>query len=182
MLVWDNHCRPANRVCILRTFMLENFAKSISDSSLTQWIQTEYWLWPVLEITHFFGLTLLIGGLIIIDLRMLGFFRNINLQSTHKLIPFVMMGFSLNLATGVLFFYGDPMRYAINIGFQLKMILIIIAGLNAAGYHISINNLEQSAGTNDSSALLPRLIASISLSSWFGVLLLGRLIPYVGTG
>ena len=182
MLAWRNRCRPPHRIYILRTFMLENFAKSISDSSLTEWIQTEYWLWPVLEIAHFLGLTLLLGGLIIIDLRMLGFFRNINLQATHKIIPIVIMGFSLNLVTGVLFFYGDPMRYSVNIGFQIKMVLILIAGLNATAYHLKSNDLFQNAELRGSPDYRSRLIASISLSSWCGVLLLGRLIPYVGTG
>ena len=182
MLAWGNHCRPAHRIYILRTFMLEHLAKLISNSSLTEWIQTEYWLWPILEIAHFLGLTLLLGGLIIIDLRMLGFFRNINLQATHKIIPIVIMGFSLNLVTGVLFFYGDPMRYSVNIGFQIKMVLILIAGLNAAVYHLKSRDLLRSAEPNGSPDYRARLVASISLSSWCGVLLLGRLIPYVGTG
>ena len=182
MLAWGNHCRPAHRIYILRTFMLEHLAKLISKSSLTEWIQTEYWLWPVLEIAHFLGLTLLIGGLIIIDLRMLGFFQNINLQATHRIIPIVIMGFSLNLVTGVLFFCGDPMRYSVNIGFQIKMVLILIAGLNAAVYHLKSKDLLRSAKPSSSQDYRMRLVASISLSSWCGVLLLGRLIPYVGTG
>ena len=99
--------------------MLISFAESIVDSMLTQWIQSTYWLWPVLEITHFIGLTLLLGGLIVIDLRMAGFFRAIDPAATHKLLPAVILGFTLNLITGILFFYGDPMRYSINIGFQI---------------------------------------------------------------
>ena len=91
-------------------------------SQLSQWIQATYWLWPVLEIIHFFGLTLLMGGLIIVDLRMIGFFPTINLQGVKKLLPFVIFGFFLNLITGILFVYGDPSRYAINIGFQIKLI------------------------------------------------------------
>ena len=162
--------------------MLISFAESIVDSMLTQWIQSTYWLWPVLEITHFIGLTLLLGGLIVIDLRMAGFFRAIDPAATHKLLPAVILGFTLNLITGILFFYGDPMRYSINIGFQIKMVLVIIAGLNAAVYHFIVDPILQTMDRNLASPAIAKLVALTSLGARTGVLLLGRLIPYVGTG
>jgi hypothetical protein len=162
--------------------MFEYFAEAIIDSALTQWIQATYWLWPVMEITHFIGLTLLLGGLIVIDLRMAGFFRSIDPAATHKLLPAVILGFSLNLITGILFFYGDPMRYSINIGFQLKMLLVLLAGINAAMYHWKVDPILQTMDRNAASPPIAKVVAYTSLLSWTGVLLLGRLIPYVGTG
>ncbi|NKB33972.1 MAG: hypothetical protein GKR91_12825 [Pseudomonadales bacterium] len=162
--------------------MLVSFAESIVDSSLTQWIQATYWLWPVMEITHFIGLTLLLGGLIIIDLRMAGFLRAIDPAATHKLLPAVALGFTLNLVTGILFFYGDPMRYSINIGFQFKMVLVLIAGINAALYHWKVDPLLGTMDRSLASPTIAKVVAFTSLGTWTGVLLLGRLIPYVGTG
>ena len=162
--------------------MLEYFAEAIIDSPLTQWIQATYWLWPVMEITHFIGLTLLLGGLIVIDLRMAGFIRSIDPATTHKLLPAVIFGFSLNLITGVLFFYGDPMRYSINIGFQIKMVLVMIAGINAGLYHWKVDPILQTMDRTAPSPPIAKAVAYTSLLSWTGVLLLGRLIPYVGTG
>ena len=126
--------------------MIETLTNEIMASQLSQWIQATYWLWPVLEITHFFGLTLLMGGLIIVDLRMIGFFPTISLQEVKKLLPFVIFGFLLNLITGVLFIFGDPSRYAINIGFQIKLILILLAGCNAAIYHFRVESYVQDLG------------------------------------
>ena len=163
--------------------MIETLTNEIMASQLSQWIQATYWLWPVLEIIHFFGLTLLMGGLIIVDLRMIGFFPMINLQGVKKLLPFVIFGFLLNLITGILFVYGDPSRYAINIGFQIKLILILLAGCNAAIYHFRVEGYALDLGS--SSIRLPltiKLVGLTSLGLWTGVLLLGRLIPYVGTG
>ena len=152
-------------------------------SQLSQWIQATYWLWPVLEIIHFFGLTLLMGGLIIVDLRMIGFFPTINLQGVKKLLPFVIFGFLLNLITGILFVYGDPSRYAINIGFQIKLILILLAGCNAAIYHLRVESYVQDLESSSRRPPLTiKLVGLTSLSLWTAVLLLGRLIPYVGTG
>ena len=163
--------------------MLETLTEEIMASQLSQWVQATYWLWPVLEIFHFFGLTLLMGGLILVDLRMMGFFSAISLQGIKKLLPLVILGFLMNLVTGIFFIYGDPSRYAINIGFQIKMVLVFLAGCNAGIYHFKIETylLDLDSSTRRT-PLAVKLIGFTSLSLWTGVLLLGRLIPYVGTG
>ena len=157
-------------------------ANLAADSALNQWIAETYWLWPVMEIAHFIGLSLLLGGLIIIDLRMAGHIRAVSPATTHKLLPFVIAGFTLNLITGILFFYGDPGRYSINIGFQIKMVLVMIAGLNALFYHWKVAPIMETADASLPSPALAKCAAYMSLGLWSGVLIAGRLIPYVGTG
>jgi len=162
--------------------MLESFALSIVDGPLNQWIQATYWLWPVLEIIHFIGLSLLLGGLIVIDLRMAGHFKELSPAATHKLLPIVFLGFGLNLGTGILFFYGDPLRYSVNIGFQIKMVLILVAGLNALLYYWKVRPVMHSWIATVNAPPIAKFVAYTSLATWTGVLLCGRLIPYVGTG
>lgn len=162
--------------------MIEALTEEMMASNLTQWIQATYWLWPILEIFHFFGLTLLMGGLIIVDLRMIGFFSDIGLEEVKKLLPLVIFGFLVNLITGVLFLFGDPSRYSINIGFQIKMILVSLAGCNAAIYHLKVEPLFSNLNLTDRLPLVIKITGFTSLTLWTGVLLLGRLIPYVGTG
>ncbi|MFL2872498.1 MAG: hypothetical protein ACJZ8M_04110 [Pseudohongiellaceae bacterium] len=162
--------------------MIEALTEEMMASNLTQWIQATYWLWPILEIFHFFGLTLLMGGLIIVDLRMIGFLSYIGLEEVKKLLPLVIFGFLVNLITGVLFLFGDPSRYSINIGFQIKMILVLLAGCNAAIYHLKVEPLFSNLNLTDRLPLAIKITGFTSLTLWAGVLLLGRLIPYVGTG
>ena len=162
--------------------MIEALTEEMMASNLTQWIQATYWLWPILEIFHFFGLTLLMGGLIIVDLRMIGFLSYIGLEEVKKLLPLVIFGFLVNLITGVLFLFGDPSRYSINIGFQIKMILVLLAGCNAAIYHLKVEPLFSNLNLTDRLPLMIKITGFTSLTLWTGVLLLGRLIPYVGTG
>lgn len=152
------------------------------DSALNQWIQDTYWLWPVLEILHFMGLSLLLGGLLVMDLRLAGHFRGFELEATHRLLPVVFIGFGLNLVTGILFFYGDPMRYSINVGFQIKMLLVGIAGLNALLYYWKVRPLLSTLESDSEPPPVARAVAYTSLAVWGVVLLCGRLIPYVGTG
>lgn len=162
--------------------MLVFIAELISDSPLTAWIQATYWIWPLLEITHFIGLSLLLGGLIIIDLRLAGHFKMMPLVATHQFLPLVLIGFGLNLFTGILFFYGEPMQYAVNIGFQIKMALVMLAGLNALYYYWKIHPVIHRWNPEDASPPIARFVAYTSLAAWGGVLVCGRLLPYVGVG
>ena len=161
---------------------MEAFAESIVGGSLNVWIQATYWLWPIMEISHFIGLSLLLGGLLVIDLRMAGHFRSFDPTVTHRLLPFVLIGFGINLLTGILFFYGDPVRYSINIGFQIKMGLVVLAGLNAVFYYWKVGPVMYCWDANTPSPPIAKFVAYTSLALWTGILLCGRLIPYVGTG
>jgi hypothetical protein len=162
--------------------MTESLVSWIEGGTLNTWVLGSSWIWPTMETLHFVGLALLLGSLLIIDLRLAGFFRQIDIRATHKLLPWVFIGFGLNLVTGVLFFFGDPGRYAINIGFQIKMILVLIAGLNALWFYWKINPVMGAWEPDCDTPGIAKTIAWVSLGTWFSVLLLGRLIPYVGTG
>ncbi|MFM1895046.1 MAG: hypothetical protein RLZZ385_120 [Pseudomonadota bacterium] len=162
--------------------MLYTFAEYALDSGLNQLIANTYWLWPVLEILHFMGLSLLLGGLLVIDLRVAGHFRGFHPRGVHQLLPLVVTGLALNVTTGVLFFFGDPMRYAVNIGFQIKMGLVLLAGLNVLFYYLKIDPQVRTWDGDTPSPTLAKAVAYTSLIAWFGVLLCGRLIPYVGSG
>lgn len=161
---------------------MENFVQAIEGSAINELVLGSAWAWPIMEILHFIGLSLLLGALLIIDLRLAGFFRKINIAATHKLLPWVFAGFGINLTTGILFVLGDPYRYTANIGFWWKMTLVGVAGLNALWFWWKINPVMQSWEPHADTPALAKVIAWVSLGSWFGVLLLGRLIPYIGTG
>ena len=162
--------------------MTESIVSWIEGGTLNTWVLGSSWIWPTMETLHFIGLSLMLGALLVIDLRLAGYFRKIDILVTHKLLPWVFVGFGINLVTGVLFFFGDPGRYAINIGFQIKMVLVLLAGLNALWFYWKINPVMKSWEPNGNTPALAKTIAWVSLGTWFGVLLLGRLIPYVGTG
>ena len=161
---------------------MESLTNWMENSPINQWITSVGLVWPMAEIFHFIGLSLLLGSMLIIDLRLFGFFRSIAIETTHKLLKWAGIGFALNLVTGTLFLFGDPYRYAANIGFRIKAVLILVAGLNALWFYIKIKPIMGSWGPQDDPPLVAKTIAVVSLGAWICILLLGRMIPYVGTG
>jgi len=161
---------------------MESLIAWFESSPTHSWMIEHNWITLVLEVIHFFGLCFLLGGLLIIDLRMIGWFKSISVKAIHALLPIVVFGFVLNLVSGVLFVFYDPARYLINIGFQIKMILVFLAGLNAIFYYWKIHPNIQQWSENDRFPVFAKVVAAISLLLWYGVLSCGRFIPYVGTG
>ncbi len=161
---------------------MEAIARLFDGSLVQGWVLSHYWLWPVLEILHFIGLCILFGGVIVSDARLAGFVRSVDIAVIPKLVPWMFGGFAINLATGVLFFIGDPTRYASNWGFRVKMVLVVIAGVNAAWFRLRLAGPMHGWHAHGDTTVEAKLVAWVSLLTWTGVLLLGRLIPYVGTG
>ena len=140
------------------------------------------WMWPMLEILHFSGMCLLFGSILIMDLRLLGFQRLIGADAVHQLVPFAIAGFLINLTTGILFVFGQPFRYAINISFQIKMALVVLACLNALLYNYKVEPMIRESGANGEYPFIAKAVGLASIALWTGVISYGRLIPYLGTG
>jgi Family of unknown function (DUF6644) len=158
----------------------------IYDWMLTTWINKLVlgyaWSWPTLESLHFLGLCVLMGALLVMDLRLIGFQRTIPLKAVHSLMPWAIAAFCINLITGLGFFFGDPYNYAGNWSFWAKMILVVLAGLNFLFYYFAVEPALARLGPNDATPPLAKIVGVLSLTFWFGVLSFGRLLPYLGTG
>lgn len=161
--------------------MLDSIVEWIGSTGLNSFIQSTFWLWPTMETLHFIGLILMLGALLIIDLALIGVIKGVTPDATHRLTKFVVIGFAINLITGILFIFGDPGRYFINISFQLKMLFLALAGINAIWYIKKIGpkleGMSHFVPTGET-----KLVGALSLILWFLVLIFGRMIPYLGTG
>ena len=117
---------------------------AISDWLLTfhidDFVNAHDWAWPLGEILHFFGMALLIGTIGLIDLRILGGVKGLPISALEKLVPLGIAGFVINALTGFMFVAGnvdgDPIYYLVNTAFLVKMILILIAGINVVLFYV----------------------------------------------
>ena len=159
---------------------------AVQDWMETTWINKVVlgyaWSWPTLESLHFLALCTLIGSLLIMDLRLIGFQRLIPLKAVHSLMPVAIVSFVVNLITGLGFLFGDPRTYTSNWSFWAKMICILLAGVNFFIYYLRVEPMLLRNGPNDPTPALAKAVGAASLIFWFSVLSFGRLLPYLGTG
>lgn len=151
----------------------------MESSGLGTTVRNSDWIFPMLETLHFMGLCTLFGAIMVVDLRLLGVARFIPMRPALSFVPIAIGGFCVNLVSGVSFFFSDPFRYYPNVAFRLKMLLILIAGLNALWFQFVELPKVRDLQPGDKTSLSVRFIAALSLLLWIGVIIAGRFMPYV---
>lgn len=144
-----------------------------------EFMRSSTWAWPVFESLHFTGMSLLAGTIVMFDLRLLGFARAVPVHAMHRLIPFGIFGFLLNMATGICFICATPDQYLFNAAFRWKIIFITIAGLNVLFFYTRIfRRLESFTAEHHAPPFAARLVGGVSLTAWVGVMSAGRLLTF----
>ena len=136
------------------------------------WISSHPWAYPALEEVHLVGIALLLGNLVLVELRVLGMAPALPLAPLARAaLVLVAAGFGLAATSGLLMFASQPMDLLANRVFTLKMGLVALAGCNAAWFHGrgSLQRLDS----------LAKVQALLSLGLWLSVLTCGRFIAYV---
>ena len=136
------------------------------------------WGWPTIESLHFIGLSLLIGTVGLFDLRMIGLAKGIPMSALHRLVPWGIAGYGLNVRTGFMFVSTAPDQYLFNPAFQTKLALMAIAGINVLFFYRFQFDRVKRAGAEASAQRGAKIAAAVSLSCWIGVIVAGRLITY----
>jgi len=135
------------------------------------------WWWAFMMDLHFVGLVLVIGTIGILDLRILGFAKQIPIAPLHKLLPWAIAGFGLNLVTGVLAFTGMGAYYTYDWAFWFKILAILLLGLNVAAFYLTgAFSSVVGLGPGEDAPPFAKFVAASSLFLWFAVITLGRYI------
>jgi hypothetical protein len=146
----------------------------IFHSPLADWVVSSPFIWPTLESIHFVSLCVLMGSLLVVDLRLIGFYREPAARTVAFLIRLSLFAFAVNLATGVLFFFGNTYKYVDNPAFEIKLALIAVAGLNALYYRWRLADLVNTREVTPGSIA----VGCLSLAAWSGVIVCGRMITF----
>jgi hypothetical protein len=157
---------------------MEGVSNWIGTTGFNSFMLNTPWAFPAAETVHFMGLTLLLGSLLVVDLRGMGMLRIIPFEQAHKLIPLAITGFALNLITGICFLFADPDAYFGNLGFWYKMVFIALAGLNALAFEFLVFQKYKAGDLSAADGLTAKITSALSLVFWFNVLILGRFLPY----
>jgi hypothetical protein len=153
--------------------------EALDNSALSNWMNGMLWGFPMAEIFHLFMLGTFFGGMVLLDLRLLGFNRFISSQAlmTHVL-RCIWVAFGGVLLSGSILFMFMPFEYSTNPAFQIKMCLIFAGGMNALWMHKVLISEIYEWDMDSPPPLGVRVSAFVSLCLWGGVLACGRLIAY----
>lgn len=145
-------------------------------SRISEYMVNSTWAWPAAETIHFLGLSLSIGVLLAVNLRILGGMRQVAFADVHRLLPWGMLGFGANLITGMVFFVAQPGQYINNEPFHWKIIFLVIAGANFLYLTVFRKGFADRYDPNPAE----KVMAVASIFSWLVVLYAGRMLPFLG--
>jgi hypothetical protein len=138
------------------------------------------YVWPFVESTHVLTLALFVGAAVMNDARRLG----LSLTSvpasevTSRLLWWTRAGFVVMVTTGLLLFYSSPLRYYHNIFFRMKVVLLIVAGINVWLFHTRIHRRVAKWDLDTVPPRAARVAGAVSLTVWALIVVAGRLIAY----
>ena len=136
--------------------------------------------YPIVESVHVWALCLFVGLTVVLDLRLTGLtFRTVPVSEVvRRILPWQVVGFIVMVISGVLLFYAIPVRSYQNIFFRVKLVLLVIAGLNVWLFNSGVYLRIQSWDRDPIPPARARLAGFASLMLWVLIIFCGRMIAY----
>lgn len=143
---------------------------------LSSVIQNAQWYFAIIETLHIIALSILLGTMFLVDLRLLGYgLRKLTIaQVSSTMAPWMWGAFAGVVATGVPLFLSEAVRMGTNTAFFWKMVLLASALITHLTIHRRVTGGHAVEGSG-----VAKMAACISLFCWFGIALAGRAIAFV---
>ena len=157
------------------------YIKWLEGTWLSTLIRDAKWLFPMIEMVHLFGIVTLVGTTLALDLRLMDLWLRrwrVSLLAS-SLLPWSWAAFVVMVSTGAGLFVSDPMRFFYNASFRIKMLLILLAGLNAFAFQITAFRSVEKWDLNADTPWGAKVAGFCSLVLWFGIVAAGRWIAFV---
>lgn len=160
---------------------MKQFAEWLSTTSPSVFIQHHNsWMIPTIQSIHIIGISLVLGSVLMIDLRVLGWAGTDQTlrQTTNRFGPWLAGALILQLVTGLFMVVGEPVRELVNFSFWLKMVLVSIGTLVAIVFLATISKHEDTWDETLLRVSPVKCMAVVTFLIWLGIIILGRLIAY----
>ena len=160
--------------------MKEAIVDWLKATSLSQVVSMSPVLWPVMEMLHFIGLALLIGGAGLIDLRLMGFLKSVPVSAVMQVRKWAVLGIVINVVTGTLFFIGAPGQYINNSAWYYKLLFLAVAIVNVVIFETKQGKRMLTLAAGEDTPASFKVAGVVSMGSWLMVLYFGRMLPFIG--
>ena len=155
-----------------------NFLLWLYDTSLADAVRSTTWVYPWVNAFHSVGMGFLVGIILMLGLRVLGFGRY-PIAPLQKFLVVVWIAFALSFATGTALFVADAPRFFASPTFRVKALLIVLAGVTT--WMLCKAVFRDGAGWSGAGDAPPatKIIAGVALACWVGAILAGRMTAYL---
>ena len=155
------------------------WCKWLEQTAVGASIRESVWLFPAIETVHLLGMALLVASVGAFDLRLLGLVlrRERVSELGRRLLLWAWAGFAVQVVTGVLLFSSEAVKVYTNPAFRLKMLLIVLAGVQALIFHVTV--YRSVANWGEGTPIGAKVSGVVSLVLWLGVVAAGRFIGFV---
>jgi len=155
-------------------------ANPIEALAIAKAMRENLWLYPSVEIVHIVGFVILVGSVVMFDLRVLGLSKQVSVRALARhLLPWSAAALLLILPTGLMMFSAHAADFLTNRAFQVKMGLLLAAGINAGIFHTGPFQSVAGWDTNATAPLGARISVALSIAIWLSVISCGRLLAYL---
>jgi hypothetical protein len=157
------------------------FCQWLENSSWATAIHQSLWLFPMLETAHLFGIVSLVGATSALDLRLIGLTMKGEPVSkiAGRLLPWAWAGLTIQVVTGFCLFASEATRCFDNKAFRIKMVMLVLAGLNALIFHQTVYRRVASWDEAPATPLGAKFAGCCSILLWFGIVAAGRWIAFL---
>jgi hypothetical protein len=163
-----------------RLTVLDSLLQSLENAGFATAIREGSILFPWIECVHVLALTLVIGSIAVVDLRLIGLTSRDRgvADITAAVLPVTWTAFVCAVITGVLMFSSNATTYGPNIYFRIKMALLVLAGINMGVYHLAVSRGVAQWRTAQATPTRARIVGAVSLCLWLGIVAAGRWIGF----
>jgi hypothetical protein len=160
--------------------IIPQFCSWLENTSMASAIRTSTWLFPTIESVHVLAITMVVGSVAMFDLRLLGIAsRDRSVTELHKeILPWTWVAFGCAVVAGSLLFSSDATKYYVNGPFRMKMLVLLLIGLNTAIFEFGAFRGVSRWDHETKTPLAARLAGGISIVLWILVVGFGRWIGF----
>jgi hypothetical protein len=158
--------------------MLREIIAWLTSTPVNTLVMDYRWTWPISESLHFCSLALMVGTVGTFDLRLLGLGKGISPAALHYSIRFGLAGFVVSAVTGSLFIFGQPDQYFYNNAFKVKVVCLLLLGLNVCAFYTLEARQVLALGPGDDAPRRAKVFAAISLTLLVAIMCAGRMLTF----
>jgi hypothetical protein len=149
---------------------------SIENTSLADWMRVSEYGYPIILTLHSLGLATVVGVMVLIDLRILGFPKSLPLQSLSRLMRLLWIGLGVNFLTGICLFTADANKFYNSPTFRLKILSLVVGLVLTLVLKGSV--FRGAPGQTEPVRPLPKVLAVASILAWLATIGFGRYVAY----